>query len=445
MEEHPASNGQSNGHLDATQAQGEKVWSKRYPWPTLDPAAYHGLAGAIATYEMPETEADPAAVLFTLLVALGNIIGNGVYAQVKDDIHSARLNVAIVGETLTGAKGTSWSTVAPYLRGVDPIWLRDRVTNGFGSGEAIVTFLAPPATEEGETPTPTDPRLLIFDEEFQRVLIVGKRDNSTLSGNIRAAFDGRPLRKLLSKKSDSMVATDHHVGVLAHITPTDLLKGLSGQEIRNGFANRFLYCGSKASKCLPGGGNSDPAEIARYVRELRAVTVERQDRVRLYRHPHDEEGETGALWDELYHAEYDHPSRKGLVADLTARWKAIGLRLCVAYAALDGDRHINADHLRAAYAVWRYSVASVEYTFGLTVGDAVGTKLLEALRRVHPAGLTRRGQSDALGRNVPATTLDLERAELEKLGLIRSQDTDDATGRPGRISFALTAEEQAAR
>ena len=45
-------------------------------WPTpLQPAAYHGLLGAIVTALKDETEADPAAILVQLLVMFGNCIG----------------------------------------------------------------------------------------------------------------------------------------------------------------------------------------------------------------------------------------------------------------------------------------------------------------------------------------------------------------------------------
>lgn len=49
-------------------------WEPAYPWPTLDAAALHGLAGDIIRAIAPETEADPAAMLFTLLSIVGNVL-----------------------------------------------------------------------------------------------------------------------------------------------------------------------------------------------------------------------------------------------------------------------------------------------------------------------------------------------------------------------------------
>jgi hypothetical protein len=44
-------------------------------WPTLDPAALHGIAGKMVETLGPHTEADPVALLLTFLAAAGNILG----------------------------------------------------------------------------------------------------------------------------------------------------------------------------------------------------------------------------------------------------------------------------------------------------------------------------------------------------------------------------------
>src|SRR5436189_281505 len=67
-------------------------------WPEpLGEAAFHGIAGEIVRSIEPHTEADPAALLLTLLAALGNLIGPGPYAQVEATRHGLNLFVAIVG------------------------------------------------------------------------------------------------------------------------------------------------------------------------------------------------------------------------------------------------------------------------------------------------------------------------------------------------------------
>src|SRR5262245_44300396 len=58
------------------------------PWPDpLAEAAYHGLAGEYVRALEPHTEADPAAVLVQLLVAVGNVVGRGPHFAVEGDLH----------------------------------------------------------------------------------------------------------------------------------------------------------------------------------------------------------------------------------------------------------------------------------------------------------------------------------------------------------------------
>ena len=61
------------------------------PWPVLDAAAYHGLAGEVVCTMAPQTEADPVALLLQLLVYCGNAIGRGPYYQVGKDKHFTNL------------------------------------------------------------------------------------------------------------------------------------------------------------------------------------------------------------------------------------------------------------------------------------------------------------------------------------------------------------------
>ena len=61
------------------------------PWPApLAPEAYHGIVGEIVRAIEPETEADPAALLFQFLAGAGNIFGTGAYARVEGDRHHRR-------------------------------------------------------------------------------------------------------------------------------------------------------------------------------------------------------------------------------------------------------------------------------------------------------------------------------------------------------------------
>jgi hypothetical protein len=69
-------------------------------WPAPpDPAAYHGLAGAIVERLAPNTEADPVAILTQLLVCCGAMIGHQAFFQVEATKHHPNEFVLLVGDT----------------------------------------------------------------------------------------------------------------------------------------------------------------------------------------------------------------------------------------------------------------------------------------------------------------------------------------------------------
>ena len=81
-----------------------------YPAPP-DEAAYYGLAGEIVRKIEPQTEADPVALLFQILVAFGNMIGRNAYMLADGAQHYLNLYTVLVGKTSKGRKGTAWRHV----------------------------------------------------------------------------------------------------------------------------------------------------------------------------------------------------------------------------------------------------------------------------------------------------------------------------------------------
>src|SRR5262245_2964139 len=49
------------------------------PWPTMEQAAFHGLAGDFVRAIEPHTESDPVGLLVQFLVTFGNIVGHRPY------------------------------------------------------------------------------------------------------------------------------------------------------------------------------------------------------------------------------------------------------------------------------------------------------------------------------------------------------------------------------
>jgi hypothetical protein len=169
------------------------------PWPTLDRAALHGLVGDVVDALDPTTEADPVASLASLLTMFGSMVNRGPHLMVGDDRHGVNLNMALVGATGEGRKGTSRSGPERLLRLVDEAWANGRVQGGLSSGEGLVWAVRDPRYEPdrktGENrlvePGVTDKRLLCIEEELSAVLKAAQRQGNTITEIIRRAWDGR--------------------------------------------------------------------------------------------------------------------------------------------------------------------------------------------------------------------------------------------------------------
>src|SRR5918999_2338137 len=99
-------------------------------WPELDEVALYGLPGEIVGAMEPHTEADPVALLGSLLCAFGNAIGRGAFFRIGSDVHHLNLFTALVGESSKARKGMSWNFVADLTGSVDGEWATERVASG---------------------------------------------------------------------------------------------------------------------------------------------------------------------------------------------------------------------------------------------------------------------------------------------------------------------------
>lgn len=390
-------------------------------WPSLDVAAFHGLAGKVVRAIEPHSEADPAGLLLTFLAFFGSAVGRGPHAMADGSRHPARLNVALVGDTSRSRKGTSAARIRSVFELADPVWAAERIMSGFGSGEVLVDTV-------GDREDNTDKRLLVLEGEFVRILAVAAREGSTLSAIIRDAWDKDRLAA--RSRQHNVVATGAHVSFVAHITVEELRRRLSETEIANGLANRFLFGCVRRGHLLPEGGCLTAAELEGLGREVRTALQEARKITVLGR------SETATKrWAQMYDELAKGPG--GLAGAITARAESQTLRLSVAYALIDGSAVINEQHLEAAYAVWNYCEASALHIFGDQLGDDIADRLLKAISDAGDNGLDFTAQSAVFGRNVSAKRLATARALLEKLGLIRTvpEETD---GRPRTVSYANT-------
>jgi len=400
-------------------------------WPTMNEAAYYGLAGDVVRAIEPHTEADPIAILIQFLTCAGSIIGRAPYHKIEGNHHHANLFSVLVGDSSKSRKGTAWGRVCEIAKTADDAWYRERVKGGLSSGEGFIGEVRDPITKwnskdkilETIDPGIADKRLTVIEPEFASVLAVAERQGNTLTSHIRQAWDGGILSTMT--RSSPLRATGAHVSIIGHITTDELRARLTRTDAANGFANRFLFLLVKRSKLLPFGGDMLEDKVIAELGEKLKQAVECASK--LGRLGWTEAG--AEAWKTVYPQLSE--GKPGLLGAVLARAEAQCIRLAMTYALLDGAANIDLSHINAAIAFWDYAEASAAHIFGASLGDDVADEILRALQHSRE-GMSRTAIRDLFGRNQSAGRIGAALALLASRGKARVAHKE-TSGRPVEI------------
>jgi hypothetical protein len=373
-------------------------------WPA-PPAeeAFSTIAGSIVRAVEPHTEADPAGLLLSLLTIYGAVVG-GARSFHQGTWQTPNLFAVLVGQTGVGRKGTAYSVIREVFDAALPGW-GSIIVPGLGSGEGLLTYL-----KQGE------PRALVLETEFARLLAAMSREGSTLSQMLRNAWDGNDLGRYVASAAASGKVSEHHVSVLGHVTDDELRRRLTSDDQANGFGNRILWAAVKRTKLVP---FTQPIAgyVSPFVGGLRMAVQYGLQAGTLRRTPEYE-----TLWRTFYE---NQPPSIGLSGNMTARAEPQVARLALVYALLDQAPAIDVGHLEAAMALWTYCRASVLYVFGDSTGDRDADALWAEIRAGGAVYWT-----DAKKLTGIRHAADMERATalLTRLGRIRVRQIMKASG-----------------
>ncbi len=375
---------------NSAQIENETTAFEKLPEPSGK--CFYGLAGDFVRTVEPHTEGDKSALLVQFLTFFGVIVGRAAHYLQEADKHFTNLFCVIVGNTATGRKGTSLGRVKQVFKDVDLHFEQNCIVGGLASGEGLLYqirdavhgekknkdtgYMETVCTDKGVD----DKRLLVIEGEFAQVLRVQGREGNTLSSFLRNFWDTGTAQNLT--KNSPLKTTDAHVGIVGHITKTELLVCLAEVEAANGYANRFLFACGNRSKLLPFGGDVPEYEINRLRERIRkclefARTVDRMQFT----------PDAARLWAIEY--QRLETSRFGYLAKITQRASPYVLRLSCIFALLDKEKFIGVNHLEAALAVWQYCEDSARYIFGNQTSDKLANKILTLLREAGAGGLTK--------------------------------------------------------
>ncbi len=424
-------------------------------WPKpLGQAAYHGLLGEAMELIMPHTEADPAPTLLTMAAGLGNMVGRGPHMMLGGARHALKFFVAVIGNTATGRKGTSWEAARHVLESVSPEWVADNVKRGMASGEGMIVRIQDEISQEVDDPKAlpgmppkkkiiiakgvADKRALWLESEFGGVLGMMNRDGSSLSQKVRQFWEGENVES--STKNAPVRTTGAHVSIVGHSTFEDLTNNLLSVDMANGFGNRFLWCVSRDSKNLPEGGmiNQDSPKFRSVASRMNSAILGAmgEDRTPFVRDPSLRE-----MWWELYPTLKLRPP--GLLGALTQRAAPYVMRLACLYAMLDRTFVIQKEHMEAALEIWRYCEDSTRFIFGDRLGDSVAEKILKGLLESDNKALSASQiHSQVLKGRVKAEDRDKALYRLFRQGYVECEDPAESgqskrTG--GRMIWRLRA------
>jgi hypothetical protein len=397
--------------------------------PAPDPAVYQGWLGKTSLTLTETSEADPVAVLATLMAFFGVMAGRGPYVQISDDRHPALIWPLIMGHTGIGRKGTSLGVAARLVKAAASEFHSENVTSGLSSGEGLIAAVAD--EDEGQCGGKTR---LVIETEYSNTMKRSGREGNTLSGVLRQAWEGDDLSTLTKI---SLHATAPHLGILAHITPGEFRLCASGADMAGGTYNRFLPIYSERSKEIPDGEGAPEDLVANHALVLRELVKQARDvrKVPLTDAARD-------YWaDVVYSALSGAQPTDGTVAQFTARATPYARRAAMLYALGDGAAEVDVTHLQAAYALVSYARATAAFVLGTGTGDPRLDKLIVALDTAGVQGLTRSDISRLFSGKLSVPQLDDLMTKAEALpGVTRTQRR--GAGRPTDV-WSLGAAKEA--
>jgi len=342
--------------------------------PRPDPACLYGLVGDIARAGSADTEANPYAIAITALAYLGAAVGRGPYMAVGDDWHHSNLFMQHVGRSARGRKGTAKKLVLRLAKAVKDIdeHLAPQIHRGGLSTREGLALLIHDGWTEGKTEVPAidDKRLLVVESEFANILHQSGRNGNTLSPALRDTWDGVSIKP--ATKTSRVWASNHHIAMIADVTPSELLDLMHSRELSNGFANRFIFIWAEGEKINPFPKPTPQPVIdelaQRVAGVLRFAGADRhidRDVLRI-----ELSHEAATLYARLYRGELRDRSAGERIAGLLDRRAPAFLRMAMLFALTDQSNTVEAVHVHAALAWVRYWVDSVKFIFQSAMDEA---------------------------------------------------------------------------
>ena len=184
------------------------------------------------------------------------MVGRVPHIRLDGDYSPLLFWPVVVGDTSKSRKGSGGKRIKRVYQKVDPLWTRGKHSGSLSSGEGLIYAVRDEElgfNSKGEEVVKDagiqDKRLYLVQSEFGAMLQIMARPGNSLSGHLRDAWDGETLKPMT--KGDRIQATHPHIGLVGHVTQSELQRNFDNVEMANGFGNRFCWFVVKRSKYLP--------------------------------------------------------------------------------------------------------------------------------------------------------------------------------------------------
>lgn len=431
----------------------DQEWDSLPGRPQASEALFHGVLGRLAKQAASGTEVNPAPVMLAAMGWASAAVGRNHVIAVGDAFQRPNLFTLHVGRSSRGGKGMALGLLrrvrAALSNHPEGAALRGGYHGGgLSSTEGLICLVHDGYTEgKTEHPPIDDKRLWVVESEFANALRQARRDGSTLSPTLRNAWDGQTLAPAV--KHSRVWATHPHIALHGSITPTELRASMSGTDLSNGFANRFLMAFAERTCVNPFPARTADNVVEDFARELSEVLgpalagyPESTQPTRLIL------SRTAAgLYADCYR-EFSRPHRSGeLIAGLLQRRAPMLLRIALLLALMDGERSkIRREHIACAAAWMDYFAQSVEFVFASLTNAEAEAHLSEDAEKLRQ-WLTAKGDwqsrkaitRECFGGHLSKAGIDAAIERLIADGLIERREVDTG-GTTKRTDYRVVPE-----
>ncbi|WP_211304143.1 DUF3987 domain-containing protein [Streptomyces eurocidicus] len=254
------------------------------------------------------------------------------------------LHVLLCGDTGEG-KGQSWGVAATVAKDANDTFMSGHIINGVVGGAGLIQAIA---NRGGHA--------LIVDTEYARVLRAGRRQ-ANLSQTLRDLWDGATVAT--SRAKEPVEVDEPRVSIMGHITPAEFRACMSTTDRDGGSYNRLIIVPVEQIRWLS-ERHVMPAHIIPDIGEAMARAIRHGQRAKLVTLTDDAYDAADIIRKDLLTMARESQGLKAFAARCNEQVR----RIAALFALFDLRTKITVDDLKAAAALVRYTMESVEMFIG---------------------------------------------------------------------------------